>query len=405
MGAGRNSGRRDGEADMRRILYVLLATLCTATLVQGQTNDHVYRSWRWEEDPGSPRAAGLAGSFTAIADDASASLTNPAGLADLPRTEAMGSLLRRGSGTIGPGDALGSSTNLGLVGGTVAIGSRLGLGVHFSEPRDIKLNLAPNALPDSTLDSGFLQARLRTLGVAAGYQVTSHLRIGAGIARAHLELDSQDSVLRPRGDSPLTTMDATGADSAIIATFGALYDITPDVRVGLSAHTGGSFQVSRTAFSPVENRTLDQGSVYELREPDVFSAGVAWRLPASFRVTAQADLVRYSQIRDALDIRRDLVPSDYVLDDGVEGHIGLEWARIFNPLTLQLRGGLWSQAPGSVEYVGPDLSERMTFQGSSRRLREGFGASVLLKDRVSFDTAILLGGDRTVLMGAARYRF
>ena len=388
---------------MRRLLFVA-AALSTAVSVQAQTNDHVYRSWRWEEDPGSPRAAGLAGAFTAIADDASATLTNPAGLAELPRTEVMGSLLRRGPGSIGPGDAIASSTDLGFIGGSVAIGSRLGVALHLSEPRDVSLNLAPRPLPNSTFDSGFLEARLRTLGLGAAFAVTSRLRIGAGIGRSHIEMQGQDSVLRAGGIT-LTTMDAKAADSALTASFGALYDVTDGIRVGLAAHSGAKFDVDRTAYSPVEGRTVDRGSVYPLREPDVFSAGVAWRLPASFRVAAQADLVRYSQIRSALDVRRDLLPADYVLDDGLEGHVGLEWARAFDPLTLQLRGGLWSQAPGSVQYVGPDPSERMTFQGSSRRLREGFGASVLFKAGLSMDAAALLGGDRTLLLAAARYRF
>jgi long-chain fatty acid transport protein len=390
---------------MRRLLFVLAAVLSSSVgVVSGQTNDHVYRSWRWEEDPGSPRAAGLAGAFTAIADDASASLTNPAGLANRPRTEAMGSLVRRGSGTIGPGDALAASTDLGLVGGSVSFGRRFGLGLHFSDPRDVSVNLARHDLPDSTYDAGFLQARLSTLGVAAGFEVTPRLRVGAGVARGHLELQGQDSVFRTRGDS-LTQVDATGADSAVTATLGALYDVTETLRVGLAAHTGGSFRVERTAFSPAEGRTVDRGSVYELRVPDVFSAGVAWRLPANFRLTAQADFVRYSQIRDALDVRRDLAAADYVLDDGLEGHIGLEWARTFDPVTLQIRGGLWSQAPGSVAYVGPDPSERMTFQGSSRRLREGVGASVLFKAGLSVDAAALLGGDRPLFLAGARYRF
>jgi hypothetical protein len=120
-------------------------------------------------------------------------------------------------------------------------------------------------------------------------------------------------------------------------------------------------------------------------------------------VTAQADFVRYSQIRDALDVRRNLPRSDYVLDDGVEGRVGVEWARAFAPVTLQLRAGLWNQAPGSVEYVGPDPSERMTFQGSSRRWREGVGASALLNSGLSVDAGALFGGDRTLILAGARY--
>jgi hypothetical protein len=80
----------------------------------------------------------------------------------------------------------------------------------------------------------------------------------------------------------------------VTATFGGLYDVSKAVMVGLSAHTGASFDIDRTAYSPVEAKAVDRGSVYRLREPDRFSAGVAWRLPASLRVSGQVDLVRYS---------------------------------------------------------------------------------------------------------------
>jgi hypothetical protein len=391
---------------MRRSLLVpltLLAIAAGSSAVGAQTNDHVYRSWRWEEDPGSPRSAGLAGAFVAIADDASASLSNPAGLVQHPRHEAMGSLLQRNSGTVGPGDALASRTGLGLVGGSLELGPRLAIGGTWSEPRDVRVSLARADLPNATFDAGFLDAQVRSLAFGAAYAVTNRLRLGAGISHGRLELQGVNAVMR-RGET-LTEIQAEGSDSALSASFGALYDVSSSVKVGLAARTGATWEIARSAFSPAEGRVVDPGSVYRLRAPDVFSAAAAWRLPSSFRVTGQIDLVRYSQIRDALDVRRDIPRSDYVLDDGIEARVGIEWAHVFDPLTLQLRGGLWSQAPGSIEYVGPEPSERMTFLGSSRRLREGVGASVLFKSGLSMDAGALFGGDRTLILAGARYRF
>jgi long-subunit fatty acid transport protein len=381
-----------------------VAALLFAVSAAAQTNDHVYRSWSWQDDPGSPRSAGLAGSFIAIADDPSAALTNPAGLAVMPRNEAMGSLAHRSSGNVGPGDIVDPSTSLGMVGGTMAIGTRWAIGAHFGEPRDLRLDLAPMALPNGTYDAGFLQADLRTYGVAAGYSITPKIHVGAGLAISKLSFDSQDAVLRP-GGRELTQMLASGSDSAPRGVFGAIYEPTADLRIGLAARTGASFEIDRTAYDPIEARTVDHGSQYRLRAPDVYSAGAAYRLPAGFRVSAEADLVRHSQVLDALDVRRDLDPADYRLDDGVDGHVGLEWARPFDAWTLQLRGGVWNQAPGSIEYVGPDAAERTTFPGSSRRTLGGAGASVLLKNGVSIDASSLFGGDRTLWLAGARYRF
>jgi hypothetical protein len=143
-----------------------------ATAAAAQTNDHVYRSWSWQEDPASPRSAGLAGSFTAIADDPSASLTNPAGLTVMPRNEAMGTLSFRSSGSAGPGDVLNNSTSLGMLGWHHGGRRPWAIGAHFGEPRDVRLDLAPMGLPNNTYDAGFLEADLRTYGVAAGYSIT-----------------------------------------------------------------------------------------------------------------------------------------------------------------------------------------------------------------------------------------
>jgi hypothetical protein len=322
----------------------------------------------------------------------------------MPRNEAMGTLSFRSSGSAGPGDVINNSTSLGMLGGTMAVGDHWAIGAHFGEPRDVRLDLAPMGLPNNTYDAGFLEADLRTYGVAAGYSITPKIHVGAGLAMSKLSFNSQDSVLR-RGGPELTQISASGSDSALRGVVGAIYEPTPDWRIGLAARSGANFEIDRTAFDPVDTRTVDHGSHYNLRAPDVYSAGAAYRLPAGFRVSAEADLVRYSQVLDALDVRRDLDPADYRLDDGVDGRVGLEWAHPFDAWTLQLRGGVWNQASGSIEYTGPDAAERATFPGSSRRTLGGAGASVLLKNGVSIDASSLFGGDRTLWLAGARYRF
>jgi hypothetical protein len=389
---------------MGRALLAFGAAVCLAASLRAQSNDHVYRGWRWEEDPGSPRATGLAGAFVAVADDASAALLNPAGLADHARTEVMGTMIHRRSGTLASGDTLSPATGPGLVGGTLAIGSRFAVGAHWGEPHDTHLTLVMRPLPNSTFDLGFLDAQMRSLAFAAGYAPTRRLRVGAGLVVGRLELQGQNSVFRVRGDE-LTTIDASGSETALRGVFGALYDVTDSLRVGLSARTGATWDVARTAYSPAEGRTVDHGSLYRHRAPAAYSAAAALRVPGSVRLTAQVDLVRHSQILESLDVRRGLQPSDYVLDDGIDGRLGLEWAHAFPALTLQLRAGVANEAPATIAYDGQDATERSTFEGSPRRWRAGGGGSVLLKSGLSLDAAALFGGDRTLLLAGARYRF
>src|SRR5262249_61648845 len=61
----------------------VLALLCAAS-ASAQTNDDAFRHWQWREPSVGARTAGLADAFVPLANDDSAVLVNPAGLAILP---------------------------------------------------------------------------------------------------------------------------------------------------------------------------------------------------------------------------------------------------------------------------------------------------------------------------------
>lgn len=56
----------------------------SSRVLSAQTNDPIFRSWRWEEEAAfAPRAAGLAGAVVGLADEASTVVSNPAGMTTL----------------------------------------------------------------------------------------------------------------------------------------------------------------------------------------------------------------------------------------------------------------------------------------------------------------------------------
>ena len=59
--------------------------LALATPVDAQTTDPLFRSWEWEEQPQSARAAGLSGAVVASASDAGSAVLHPASLSLLRR--------------------------------------------------------------------------------------------------------------------------------------------------------------------------------------------------------------------------------------------------------------------------------------------------------------------------------
>src|SRR5262245_31319080 len=350
---------------MRPLLVVFLIVV-TAGLMGGlvpvtwaQTNDHLYRSWRWEEDIGSARVAGFSGAFVGLADDVSAVIWNPAGLSNLEpdRLEVTGNMLRRGSGTVGPGDTVLKDTGIGLLSAARRFGRSWAFGVHFGEPRDMRFQLAPFRLSDGSQDRGYVDASVRSFGIAGAYRPSSRLHLGAGVQTNGLYLDGLDRTVFRRADTIQTTTYAE--DTSLSASVGALYLVTHDLRVGATYRKGAEWDADRFAFISAAGVVLDPGSRYEVRAPDVLSAGVSFRPVERLLLSGELDYVLYSQIHGDMEVRHGTFDrAEYELDNGLEPRLGAEWSQGVRGVTLLLRGGIHSQAPGSLAYVGRDPVER-----------------------------------------------
>jgi long-chain fatty acid transport protein len=389
---------------MRRFLFSLTMTLATASLSYPQTNDHLYRSWRWEEDLSAPRPAGLAGAFVGLANDSSSMTSNPAGLATLPGGEIAGSALWRGSGMLGPGDSLASASGLGYLAGARRFGS-LAFGAFYSEPRDAQIAINPIALPDHTHDQGSLDATVKNFGGSIAYHVSPRLRLGGSIVGTRLELNGTDSREFRRGPD-LEHIDAGAEDTAIRVMVGALYDWSDRLRLGLTARTGGTWDVSRDAWVLRPTLVIDPGSVYEFRSPDVYSAGASYRVLDRLLLSGQLDYVRYSRISSGLTQAVGNPAGVYTLDDAFEPRVGAEWWHPFRTVELQLRGGVYGEANNALKYVGGNPTEAATFPGVERRLVGAVGTSIAVirgaARGLAFDTGYVFGGDHDVFVAGAR---
>src|SRR5262245_10397094 len=326
---------------MRRILVASACSLLFAAgqLVWAQTNDRVYRSWRWEEEVAAARPAGLAGAFVGVADDASAAALNPAGLLALPPKgrELSANALRRDSGAAGP-DSLLSRTGLGYGGAAFRLGSSWAVGAFYAEPRSLRLEIAPFQLPSGMVDHGFIEAEMRDFGLSAAYRPTDRLRIGASLVASRLVLDSNGGESFNRVFFEVTNQ--ASEDTRLRPSVGALYDASSTWRLGLLIRPGTSWTVSRDSFNPTDSIVLDPGSTHHVRAPDVYSAGSSVRVLDRLLLTGQLDFVRYSQIRDDLEIMRaSVIAEDYVLDDALEARGGAEWTIPARSFDVALRGG------------------------------------------------------------------
>lgn len=388
---------------MRSTVVVAWLAAAAAPPLAAQSNDHLYRAWRWTPLPGSPRAAGLGGAFVALADDCSSVQLNPAGMLALPKTELAVSLSHRGAGTVGLGDRWRPVSGLGFAGGSGHLGRRFAIGGYATQLQRSSIELADSMLPDQSRYSGSLETTVTEGGGAVAYAVNSHLSVGGRLTATHLKLEG---VYRRSGSVDLPDLESGSAagDTRVTTSFGILYSsVQSRLRVGLAVYTGASYAVERVANDP-RIGAIDPGSEYELRQPTSFAGGAALQISPKLAVSGQVDFVRYSEARP---FRRPgtVLDGNYELEDGVEPRLGIEFSQPFGAWSLQVRGGVHSQASMSASYSGPNVTEALAFPGSGRRTRMAMGASVVGRSGLRADFAITWRAEATDLVVGLGARF
>jgi long-subunit fatty acid transport protein len=373
-----------------------LALVAAAASAQAQTNDAVFRSYQWNQDVSAPRAAGLAGAFVGLADDSSALLSNPAGIATLPKTELAGGLLARRAGTTGQGDSLAARTGVGYIGGAGNITPHWAIGAYLIEPQDERLTLptAPYV--------GRLDITQRDAGVAGAWHPTEHVYIGLRLTDSHLRLQSLYS--HESGASTDLQVGMGAGQDKVTGDAGLLF-VSGNLRLGAAYRQGVSWDVSRTAQDPLHQVVLDAGSNKLVRSPSAFSGGLSYRINTHLLMTGQVDYVLYSQIRGDLGVREGaFVAADYTLADAAEARAGAEVAWPIGSMSLIVRGGVYSQAPNALAYAGADSAERLLFPARSRQTLTSAGATIWSRT-VQVHGAVTFGGDRSVVVAGATVRF
>ena len=140
-------------------------------------------------------------------------------------------------------------------------------------------------------------------------------------------------------------------------------------------------------------------SSVSFRKPSLVSIGLAWRPSDRWLFSGQGDLIRYSEVVDALRRNVGDRASGFLLREAVEPRVGGEFGV---PLwcgcgIVKFRGGLHYRSSGSLVYEGPDPVAASAFRRRNWRTVVSAGASLLSEHfgnalRLDFDSGDLLHG-------------
>jgi long-chain fatty acid transport protein len=370
-----------------------------ATTVNAQTNSEVFEDFQWNLSTPGARANGMGRAFIGLADDATAAVANPAGLASLTRpqvyVEYKNTRLRV--------DRLSGPTSLSTLstspfGDTInavsflSVAYPIGHGITVSFARhqfldhEETFDYAPRVEASNNgrtffavhATSQFNAASY--MGAAAMSLLKDTVRVGVSIAANRLSAESD--LVRYNNNYSTNPPTSTGvvnqeiripssSSTSASVTVGGMYRPNDVLSVGAVYIKAPSFTFSEDFLNSngvQVSGTMPNGTSVtfpadlSLHVPSRFGAGVAVRpTQLGSRLLAVFDVSRinYSDLAKDFVVTNNLsavLPENFTMDDRTEVHFGGEYNVITGKNPVFVRGGVFTSPDHRVKFVATSAS-------------------------------------------------
>jgi long-subunit fatty acid transport protein len=410
--------------------------LCAAAAPAiAQTNERIYEDLDFRFVTPGARAVAMGKTFIGLADDATAAVSNPAGLSNLLEQEFSfeftGTKIKHQR--FFPTEA-GELQTFGEVVLTPSFFSyvvplrRATLSVfrnslqNYRERYEIGDRFIPaiNGTEDGTF--GNIAASVESFGFGGAYVLSRYISVGGSATLNSLDLASE-----ARSGTPLNPRNGTNtidSDLEWSGLAGVLVKPTPSLALGFTYNKGSIFEVKTRLFGNFlftlpgdPPRRIDVNFTGDERDtnyvlPDRYSAGMSWRPSNSLTVLGDVSRVNYSQqitdkflIVDFQDPAAGLSPDNFFINDVYEVHAGMEWRHYGARTTFALRGGAFTDPDHRLRFRSsgnnPDhpadylLNFRFNTGRSKTDVGVTAGGGVTLRNRVQIDAATSFSPDAT----------
>lgn len=377
---------------------LFLLALAAGLPLQGQ-EDASFSGFQFNRSLPGARSLGLGGAFVALANDATAAYSNPAGLTLLESPEVAlearhwdtaTRYTARGDATVEsdfrPSDFEIESTKNYTAGPSFASfvyakpRARWAVAVYRHLLIDFQSRFSSFGVRKNEeeffgpLDFS-TDLEIVNFGVSGSFRVTDSLRVGLGASFYDFQLRSRQ-IIR----APAFTLVAgkEGDDSAIDLNFGALWEINPVWTLGAAYRRGPEFEMNecfpspgRPCFSGGERGERPGGFdvISEFHVPDQLALGIAFQPKDNLTFLFEYDRIEYSALLEGNRLGGFTVDGQryrFSLEDADEFRVGVEY------LIPRSRGESISVMLGS--WYDPDhtITFEGTGEGANIRLRRAF---------------------------------
>ena len=423
--------------DNRVAALALVVTAAAAEPASAQINVENFAQVGFNFSAPGARSTGMGGAFIALADDATAAETNPAGLTTLLRPEISfeykGIEYTRSVPPEAGGDPFDGTEFSDQVGvpsfasfvmplGPVTIGAfrhelvnyrsrTYGAGFAFFNDEGSRF------LFPYTTD---LRMRVENYGGALALRLgTLSLGVAGGISRMDMELEYlRYQVQRFQPEylaNQIIVSPEDGSASGYFVNAGVL--LRPSERFSL-----GAVYRLRPKFTEMRLQSLDRFSqpfdetpdtLFSVNVPDALGAGLAMRPHDLLTLSVGAVYNRYSQVSDSMSFTFQnpgtdtLLVEDFVADDGIDYHAGAELIVLVGPTYLALRGGAAYLAPSNTYYTGNSVATQLLWgmEPGDPRLQYSAGIGTELLGMLQLDGAATMSEERLEVVVSAVFRF
>lgn len=349
--------------------------------------------------PGA-RSLGMGGAFLALADDATAAYTNPAGLSNLSRPEFSLEYRNTDFSTLysDTGRLLGEPSGLGIdtVSGIeqretsddvnslsfisyVFPFEKFTLGAYRHQLADFKSSfrsqgpfIQTTILPGGATFLARAEPSINDVdldivnwGLSASFRIGDSVSIGVGVSYYDFSFDTTTQrfgfgtdlstrwMLSDFNDSDKTAFTTqSGDDNSFGFTLGLLWSISEKWSTGFVYRQGVEFDYKHKVT--ISEERAPEG-ITDFNVPALYGAGLTFRPTDRFTISLDVNRIEYGDITKNVVLQGGGLEVDYLaVDDGTEIRLGAEY--VFDTKNhFALRAGVWQDPEHAIRHVGEQV--------------------------------------------------